>query len=265
MTFSSPEPASNTTGSTADPRQDPAMRSLYRMSRTAGVGLQDYAAVNVFAVVGLLLGLASVLAIIFADATAMLLLPIAAIVVSVIAFRQVQNSNGTQTGRFLAIAGMLIALGFAGTNVFGRVNNATRERGDRAAIDDLVKKFEAAALAQKWPDAYALFDTRFKETVQPETFERTVGSRIGKPDAAHISGIKLGDRVAFETDANGNRFAMTLLKLTVDPKIEGRQPFEAEEQAEFRQIDGTWQFHTITAWFAAAAPKPGTPNQASPQ
>ena len=58
MMLSSPEPASNTTGTGADPRQDPAMRSLYRMSRTAGVGLQDYAAVNVFAVVGLLLALA---------------------------------------------------------------------------------------------------------------------------------------------------------------------------------------------------------------
>src|SRR4051812_2754029 len=112
----------------ADSRQDPAMRSLYKMSRTAGVGLQDYAAINVFAVVGLLLAVASVLTLIFPDVDALLVIPIGAIVLCIIAFVQIRGSNGTQTGTFLAIAGILIGGALAGVNVYHHKQVAAIER-----------------------------------------------------------------------------------------------------------------------------------------
>src|SRR5688500_12187527 len=73
---------------------DAPTHALYPMSRTAGVGLGDYAAVNVRAVIGLILGVASVLALIFADSYLPLIIPAAAIVVSLIGLVQIRNSNG---------------------------------------------------------------------------------------------------------------------------------------------------------------------------
>lgn len=264
MTLSAPEPSPNTAAAAADPRQDPAMRSLYRMSRTAGVGLQDYAAVNVFAVVGLLLAVASVLVLIFADVLPMLLLPLAAVVVSTAAFVQIQGSNGTQTGRGIALAGILISLGLAGVNVAGRVADASRDRADRASIEQLLKQFQDASFAGKWSDAYALFDDRFHAAVKPETFERTLDTRIVKWfGGPKMTSISLGDRVVFETDANGVRFATGLLRFRGDGNAPDGSPLLTEELTEFRQVDGVWKFHTITSWFASAMqPKPGQPTQA---
>jgi hypothetical protein len=260
MTLSAPEPSSHPAAvPSSDPRQDPAMRSLYHMSRTAGVGLQDYAAVNVFAVIGVLLAVASVLVVIFADAPAMLILPAAAIVVSVIAFLQVQHSNGTQTGRGIALAGVVIALGLAGTNVYGRVSDAARQRADRAELEALVTKLQDAAAANKPTEAYELFDSRFHDTVQPETFARTLAAHVDRTfGGPRITIMKLGERVQFETDTNGVRFATALITVKAEGKTPQGFPLEGEEATEFRKVDDTWKIHSIINWFPATPAKPGT-------
>lgn len=263
MTFPAPEPSPNAVSNaapqaaaTADTRQDPAMRNLYKMSRTAGVGLGDYAAVNVFAVVGIILALASVLVLIFADATALLLIPLGAIVLSLIALFQIQHSNGTQTGRVLAILGVVIALGLGGTNVFGRVAQAARDREDKAQLAALVKQFHELTTGGKTRDAYELFDSRFREKVQPETFERTIGQHMGFVGGARVTDLKVGERVVFETDANGVRFATALLMLHIEPPASapaGTKPLDVEEPAEFHKVDDQWKFRIITNWFGGAA------------
>lgn len=240
------------------------MRSLYRMSRTAGVGLQDYAAVNVLAVIGVLLAVASVLVLIFADAPAMLVIPAAAIITSIIAFIQIQRSNGTQTGRGIALAGVVIALGLAGTNVFGRVSDASRNAADRQAITALLKQFQAAATTGKGSDAYALFDTRFHEVIQPETFDRTLSAQMqrifgGMP----VKEFDLGERVQFETDANGVRFATALMIIKCEKTAPSGVPYQSEEPAEFRKVDDQWKFRGIPNWYAATPQKGG--GQAPPR
>ena len=275
MTLSAPEPSSHPNArpdanaaavAPGDSRRDPAMRSLYHMSRTAGVGLQDYAAVNVFAVIGLLLAVASVLVLIFADAIGMLIIPAAAIIISLIAFVQIQSSNGTQTGRGIAIAGLVIALGFAGTNLYGRTTVASRERADRAAIEAVVEQFETAAVAGKSVDAYALFGTRFRETVQPETFDRTLTSRINQSFGGNkISQVSLGERVQFETDANGVRFATALLTMKTDAKFPDGSPIQGEAAAEFRKVDDAWKIQNIMNWFPTTAAKPSGGGGGAPQ
>jgi hypothetical protein len=259
MTLSAPEPNSHPAAAVpSDSRQDPAMRSLYHMSRTAGVGLQDYAAVNVFAVIGVLLAVASVLVLIFADAIGMLVIPAAAITISIVAFAQIQGSNGTQTGRGIAIAGLLIALGFAGTNLYGRAHVRAQEIEDRAEISKLVQQFETAAAAGKSADAYALFDSRFRDTVQPETFDRTLTSRINQSFAGpKITHVDLGERIQFETDANGIRFATALLTMRTDTKMADGTPLQGDEAAEFRKVDDVWKIHNIMNWFPTTPAKPG--------
>ena len=97
---------------TTDPDATPdPLGKLYHMSTTAGVGAGiDYVAVNTIAVWAMILGLASSLAMV--DPYLLIIL-LVAIVFSVVALRQINNSNGTQTGRWLAWFGMALAVGFA--------------------------------------------------------------------------------------------------------------------------------------------------------
>ena len=92
---------------------DDPTHNLFHMSRTAGVGLGDYAAVNVRAVIGLILGVASVVAYIFSDSYVPLAIPLAGLIVSLVALIQIQGSNGTQTGRGIALVGLLLAGGLS--------------------------------------------------------------------------------------------------------------------------------------------------------
>src|SRR5579859_5091705 len=98
----------------ADSRSDAAetFSHLYKMSATAGVATTDYAAINSMAIVALILGVASVLALAW---DVLLVIPLAGLVCALIAFRQIAGSNGTQAGKGLALAALLLALGFGGT------------------------------------------------------------------------------------------------------------------------------------------------------
>src|SRR5271155_3285734 len=84
---------------------DPLLH-LHKMSTTAGLGSQDYVAVNVTSVVAVLFGLASLLAI---ASPVLLVFPIVGVALSLIALRQVRNSNGTQTGIALAVLGLVLS------------------------------------------------------------------------------------------------------------------------------------------------------------
>src|SRR5688572_29608213 len=84
---------------------DESIKKLFHMSRTAGVGMADYAAVNGFAVGSIVLGLASSLTAIFHEPFLMIL-PALGLALGLLAYFQVRNSNGTQTGKLVAIGGI---------------------------------------------------------------------------------------------------------------------------------------------------------------
>src|SRR5687767_9055265 len=90
----SPQPphpqADRTAGANGD-GADP-LAKLHRMSRTAGLGTQDYVAINVAAVVSALLGLASVLALV---TSLLLVIPVAGVICGLVALYQIKDSNGT--------------------------------------------------------------------------------------------------------------------------------------------------------------------------
>lgn len=256
MTQSSPQsgnsPASPGVAAGPDTRQDPAMRSLYRMSRTAGVGNQDYAAVNVLAVIGALLGVASFLVLIFNDAPLMLALPLIGIVVSAVAFWQIRRSNGTQTGGLAAVAGILFAGFFLGVNVYGRATQVASDRRHETALRTLVGEFEANLLARETRKAYDQFDTRFQDGVSFESFDRTMRYYVenrfnGRP----IVSIELGDRVFVNTDENGITTAAALLRILGDGKTPDGRPYQVDEGVDFRLVDGVWKIRAIPNWFDA--------------
>src|SRR3989442_50419 len=93
---------------------DPFLK-LHKMSTTAGLGSGDYVAINGTAIASLLLGIAS--ALVLFGAHLLLLIPLAGVVCGILAFRQIADSNGTQTGRGLAAVGLLLSLGFGGFSI----------------------------------------------------------------------------------------------------------------------------------------------------
>lgn len=242
----------------ADSRRDPAMKALYRMSRTAGVGLQDYAAVNVLAVVGLLLGLAGVLLVLVAGSAFALAVPLIAAVLSTVGLVQIRRSNGTETGQWIALGGLLLSLGIIGVSVTTYLRQRSTENAYKAELRQLVERFRGStATTQASGDAYMLFDARFRETVKPETFTRTVQPRMtgffgpGKS----VTRADIGDLVVFETDpATGVIRATTLLVLFGEGTFPDGSALRYEEPVEFRRgLDG-WKFYNIPGWFSAAKP-----------
>src|ERR1700678_2675442 len=81
--------------SPADSVATPHMSNLPRMSATAGAGSQEYVAINVASILGLLLGIGSLLAFM---SPVLLFIPLFGLVVSIAACRQIGRSNGTETG-----------------------------------------------------------------------------------------------------------------------------------------------------------------------
>jgi hypothetical protein len=69
----------------------------------------------------------------------LLVVPLAAVVVAVIAYCQIRDSNGTQTGRGLVAVGLLLALGLGGFVVARETTRGLRTRDDRAAIAQLIQ------------------------------------------------------------------------------------------------------------------------------
>src|SRR5437762_797964 len=100
------EPSQNSTDA-----PDPMTR-LYKMSTTAGVGSQDYVAINNAAIVSVILGLCTALAFL---GIPFLIVGAAGIVFGIIAIAQIRHSNGTQGGIGLAVLGILLSLALAGS------------------------------------------------------------------------------------------------------------------------------------------------------
>src|SRR5947207_9214808 len=124
----------------APPPDDDPLAHLHKMSTTAGLGSGDYVAVNSTAVFALLVVVAGALALM---SEVLLVLPLVAIVASVVGWRQIKHSNDTQTGNGLVIVAMALALGFGGF-VFGRWSSeGYRTLEDGKAISQPINDFAA--------------------------------------------------------------------------------------------------------------------------
>src|SRR3954467_10146513 len=112
---------------------------LHKMSTTAGLGTTEYVAVNGMSIVALILGVASALSLF---ANELLVIPGIAVVLAIVAFFQIRDSNGTQTGKGLAAVGLVLALAFVGL-VGGRLMfQIIGNRSDEQAINDPIAQLD---------------------------------------------------------------------------------------------------------------------------
>jgi hypothetical protein len=105
------------------------------MSTTAGVGSQDYVAINNAAIVSVILGLCTALAFL---GIPFLIVGAAGIVFGIIALVQIRHSNGTQGGMGLAILGILLSLAIAGSVAMANILDYTRRQEDQRQINALL-------------------------------------------------------------------------------------------------------------------------------
>lgn len=185
MTVSPPESTPNT------PSAGSSLEYLHKMSRTAGLGSTDYVAVNTIAVATLILGFLSGLSLL---GTAMLILPVATLVVGTIAIVQIRRSAGTQSGIVIAVLGMLIALGFAAMVGGKELVRQRKEAVEQKQIEALIVKFGQAVASRDYHTAWNCFDdkvqSRSSEAAYSDLWERVQGSPMyGKVKEMHSNGI----------------------------------------------------------------------------
>src|SRR5215212_7287067 len=103
-----PAPSENRSENNSAASSD-SLQRLHKMSRTAGLGSGDYAAVNAVSVAAVLFGVGSALVVFD---RVFLVVPAVAVVLALVGLHQIRHSAGTQTGRGLCIGAILLAVAF---------------------------------------------------------------------------------------------------------------------------------------------------------
>ena len=219
------------------------LASLHKMSTTAGVGSQEYVAINTLAVTAAVLGLATAFAFI---GTIFLIIPAAAIVCGILAIRQINDSNGTQGGKWLAVLGMALALliaGIVGTRKVAEVQQKRQiARQVTAVLDQLGKHITAG----EYEAGYALTDAAFREYVSPEQWAQTWKLQQSPQYNGQITSLQ-GNNVVNRVVQDGRQYAYT----------QGIMQF-AQRAEEFRATmifstddAGQWRLNRILEMFQA--------------
>jgi hypothetical protein len=235
----------------SDPAADTEpLLHLHKMSTTAGLGSQDYVAINVTAILAVVFGLASILC---ALGYLLLIIPLVGIVTSLVALRQIRNSNGTQTGRALAWTGLLLAAGI--TIVIGgtRGSEVLQRRSNEQAISALSGNFGQDLANRQYEQAYDLFSADFHARVPLNEFKARL-ALLQQPGAPVISATEWNGLAEFSTDSANVESAASMIKLIYrDSTSDDDNP---RLEAHFRRDPDGWRIDDIGQFFPTT-PKPG--------
>jgi hypothetical protein len=241
QTNSPSSPSENATHRDPAADTDPLLH-LHKMSTTAGVGTGDYVAVNVTSVVAVVFGLASLLAM---ANPVLLVFPIVGVILSVIALRQVVNSNGTQTGKGLAILALALS-GIITASIFCVQGfEALHRRADQRALADLSQRYGALLAQDKFDEAYDLFDADFKARVSKQAFVVHLTSIQHQSELPPIDGIEWNGLAEFHTGDDGSETADAVIKVHFKG-IDGEERLAAHF---FKASGGLWQIDNIPDQF----------------
>jgi hypothetical protein len=221
---------------------DPFLQ-LHKMSTTAGLGSADYVAINGTALAAILLGIVS--AFMLLNSAVLLVFPLAGIFCSLLAFRQINHSNGTQTGRGLATIGLLLSLGFGGFYTVGQTVDAIRNRADRNQMIALIDQFGQFISRNDYHGAYNLCDQRFQQRVTEAAFTARFKAANGSPIIGSITSMEWNQVLQFNDDpVTRDRLASTMVMVHFS-KVSGVD----REGTVFRKIDGQWWIDDIPGMF----------------
>jgi hypothetical protein len=167
---------------------DGSLQSLHHMSTTAGMDSGDYVEINGLAVAAVSLAAVSLLGVLH---SAFMLLGILATVAGVLALRQISRSNGTQGGRAVAWAGILLAIAVVGGKWTMDYAQAAAEKRHAAEIEALFGRLGGLLAKGDYDGAYQQFSPAFHKFVSQDRFTSTWKSVL-------TSDASRGDFVQFE-------------------------------------------------------------------
>jgi hypothetical protein len=218
------------------------LASLFKMSTTAGLGSQEYVAVNVTAIVAALFGAGSILAQL---GDILLVIPIMGVILGILALKQIRNSNGTQTGRWLAWVGLILS-GVFTLYLFGsRAVAAIQTRSDAQAISSLCTQFGQLLKDEKYADAYDLFDADFKTRVPADAFKGRLWAMQHSGVLPPVVGLVWNGNVEFDTKPNGTTYGHAVARVEFK-----NSPTEDRYGMHFRKTrSGTWEIDNIPTVF----------------
>jgi hypothetical protein len=214
---------------------------LHKMSTTAGVGSQDYVAINTSAIVSVILGLCTALAFL---GIPFLIVGAAGIVFGIIALVQIRHSNGTQGGTGLAILGILLSLAIAGSVAAVSIMDWTHQREDKAQINRVLDQLGQNIASEQYDKAYQLFTPEFQSALKPPIFrDQLQGYQqyFGK-----ITGMTSNEAFVFQPTAEGTPTAQTQAMINlVPPTTRTTQPTEPREPRRVPvalfKVNGEWK------------------------
>jgi hypothetical protein len=223
---------------------DPLAR-LHKMSTTAGVTNLDYVAVNQTAIAAVLLGLLSALSFF---GYLLLVIPIVGAIFAMIALRQIGDSNGTQTGRGLALLGLLLCVVLGGAAIAREAVAVARVRGDESRIAATISQLGERVKEQKFQEAYELFDPDFRKRVSLDAFQKlwrdVQSGTLGSIDVMEWNKVT----PSFES-AEGRKVAGTKVRAKFT------KGFDDRFDVVLRETDGRWLIVRLPQFFPENSPQ----------
>lgn len=226
---------------------EPGLAGLARMSMTAGAlapGADSYRSINPFAVAAVVAGALSMGA---ALNPVFLLIPIAGLILGLIATVQIRQSHGTQAGQIVALLGIVLCLAIGGLVIFQRVQEKRYQAEQVQAVQALISDFGQKLSEGKPAEAYELFSPGLRERVSPQPFVALFqNSSIGRLESAETN-----DRVQIIPAKSGTPdVAKGVVVFTFNNDGETT---EHKEIVNFvRQPDG-WKVSSFNTWFGGGS------------
>ena len=217
-----------------DAGPDP-LASLHKMSTTAGITSQEYVAINIPSILALLVGLASVLAVL---SPILLIVPVAGIITGFVALAQIRASNGTQSGRGFAWLGILLSLGIGAFVLVAAVVERSRTAADRNAIVQQIEQLGRHVAAKEYDPAYGMFSDRFRARVDRARFGAVWDQLHAFQGFGKMQGMQWNEtHILFEEDPGSGTRVATAYAWVIFEKTGQERP---RHPLVFRKVGDKW-------------------------
>ena len=211
------------------------LASLHKMSTTAGITSQEYVAINIPSILALLVGLASVLAVL---SPVLLIVPVVGVVVGLVALSQIRASNGTQTGRGFAVLGIVLSLGIGAFVLVAAAVERSRTAADRAEIVRQIEQLGRHVAGREYDAAYAMFSDRFHGRVDRARFDAVWNGLHAFQGFGTMRGMQWNQTdVLFEADPGSGTRVATAYAWVLFDKTGDERP---RHPLTFRKVGDKW-------------------------
>lgn len=246
MTQIDPGPSENKTASDAEP-----LGHLYKMSPTAGVATTDYASINSTSIVTMVVGAASVLALLNPY---MLFIPAVGLICGIVAVRQIRDSNGTQVGRGLAWGGLLLSVLLGGGVSTVQIGRSVMRQADQRDIAAKIETIGKQIHDGQYEAIYDQASPRLRSKVPRDQFLREISSLNAVPQLGKLEYLRWNNEpMQFQVNPDSGVQQAAAMALEKLEKISD----PGRELTAFVKEGGSWSLFAIPRLIGGEAPKSG--------